>query len=268
MRAVTRYVSALAKVIQPFEMRRGGPLVMLQVENEYGSYANDRGYISELARLWRANGITLPFYTADGPSPAMLGAGTLAGAAVGLDSGGKEADWTLARQINPGVPVFSSETYPGWLTHWGEEWARPSVGDFKQQMEFLLSNKKSFSLYVVHGGTNFGFSAGANSGGKGYEPDVTSYDYDAPINEQGRPTAKYMMLRDLIPSIRGRPRRRSRRRFPRCGLPNSSCRRSPPYGMCCPSRSTATSPGRSRHWGSIRAWCCTGPHWSARAKAN
>lgn len=204
MRAVSRYVSALAKVIKPFEMRRGGPLVMLQVENEYGSYANDRGYISELARLWRANGIALPFYTADGPSAELLGAGTLAGAAVGLDSGKREADWTLARQINPGVPVFSAETYPGWMTPWGKEWARPSVDKLKQQMEFLLSNKKSFSLYVVHGGTNFGFSAGANGSTKDYAPDVTSYDYDAPINEQGRPTAKYLMLRDLIAQHTGR----------------------------------------------------------------
>jgi beta-galactosidase len=100
--------------------------------------------------------------------------------------------------LAPGVPIFSSETYPGWLTHWGEKWARPAVPDLLKEVTFLLGAGKSFNFYVVHGGTNFGFTAGANSGGKGYEPDVTSYDYDAPIDEQGVATAKYRALRDLI----------------------------------------------------------------------
>jgi beta-galactosidase len=130
----------------------------------------------------------------------MLEAGHVAGAAVGLDSGSEEAHWVLARSIVPGVPVFSSETYPGWLTHWGEPWAKPSLADLLKEVKFLIDNRKSFSFYVFHGGTNFGFTAGANSGGKGYEPDVTSYDYDAPLNEQGRPTAKYHALRELIAS--------------------------------------------------------------------
>lgn len=117
---------------------------------------------------------------------------------MGLDSGSNEQDFDLARKLVPGVPVFSSETYPGWLTHWGEPWARPSVPDLLKEVEFLLTTGKSFNFYVAHGGTNFGFTAGANSGGKGYEPDVTSYDYDAPIDEQGRATPKYHALRALI----------------------------------------------------------------------
>jgi hypothetical protein len=128
----------------------------------------------------------------------MLEAGHLAGAAVGLDSGSDEKHWDLARSIVPDVPVFSSETYPGWLTHWGEKWAAPSVEELRKEVDFLLKAKKSFNFYVVHGGTNFGFTAGANSGGKGYEPDLTSYDYDAPIDEQGRATPKYDMLRAQI----------------------------------------------------------------------
>jgi hypothetical protein len=122
----------------------------------------------------------------------------VAGAAVGLDSGSDEKHWDLARSIVPGVPVFSSETYPGWLTHWGEKWAAPSVDDLTKEVDFLLKARKSFNFYVVHGGTNFGFTAGANSGGKGYEPDLTSYDYDAPIDEQGRATPKYELLRARI----------------------------------------------------------------------
>ena len=198
MEAVERYLAQLARVVRKAMVSEGGPVLMVQIENEYGSYGNDRAYMSKLREIWKANGITGPFFTGDGPTPYMLEAGSLEGAAVGLDSGSSEGDFELARKLRPGVPVFSSETYPGWLTHWGETWARPSVPDLLKEVEFLLSTGKSFNFYVAHGGTNFGFTAGANSGGKGYEPDVTSYDYDAPIDEQGRATPKYHALRELI----------------------------------------------------------------------
>ncbi|MGH9408500.1 MAG: beta-galactosidase [Vicinamibacterales bacterium] len=198
MTAVERYIRALAHEVRPLLVANGGPILMLQIENEYGSYGNDRGYTARLKQIWEADGVHGPFYTADGPTPYMLEAGTLPGAAVGLDSGTGEKDWALARSINPGVPILSSETYPGWLTHWGEPWARPSTPDLLKEVTFLLTHGKSFNFYVAHGGTNFAFTAGANSGGKGFQPDVTSYDYDAPIDEQGRATPKYGALRDLI----------------------------------------------------------------------
>lgn len=198
--AVSRYLGRLARVVAPLQITHGGPIVMVQLENEYGSYGNDRIYIKWLHDFWRAHGIDVPFDTSDGPTTFMLEAGSYPGCAVGLDSGGSEADFALARRMNPGVPVFSGETYPGWLTHWGEQWAGNSIEGIDGQLKFLLSNHHSFNLYVVHGGTNFGFTAGANSGGHGYEPDVTSYDYDAPIDEQGRATPKYMAMRALIGS--------------------------------------------------------------------
>jgi beta-galactosidase len=142
----------------------------------------------------------VPTFTGDGPTTYMLEAGSLPGSAVGLDSGSSLADFALANKMNPGVPVFSSETYPGWLTHWGEKWVKPDTASLLKEVKFLMDNKKSFNFYVIHGGTNFGFTAGANSGRKGYEPDVTSYDYDAPVNEQGQATPKYMALRKLIGS--------------------------------------------------------------------
>jgi beta-galactosidase len=200
MEAVQNYLSKLSDVLRPFLITKGGPVLMLQVENEYGSYGNDRNYIAELKKIWENNGIDIPFFTGDGPTTYMLEAGTLTGCAVGLDSGSSQADFDLAAKMNPGVPVFSSETYPGWLTHWGEGWVRPDTAALLKEVKFLMDNKKSFNLYVIHGGTNFGFTAGANSGGAGYEPDITSYDYDAPVNEQGRATAKYMALRKLIGS--------------------------------------------------------------------
>jgi len=196
--AVERYIARLSEEIKPYLITNGGPVLMVQIENEYGSFGNDRSYLTKLKELWKDNGIDVPTFTGDGATTFMLEAGSLPGSAVGLDPGKTLADFELASKMNPGVPVFSSETYPGWLTHWGEEWAKRNTLDLLKEVSFLMDNKKSFNFYVIHGGTNFGFTAGANSGGLGYEPDVTSYDYDAPINEQGQPTSKYFALRELF----------------------------------------------------------------------
>ncbi|WP_198315674.1 glycoside hydrolase family 35 protein [Chitinophaga tropicalis] len=200
MAAAERYVKALSEQVKQLQVSNDGPILMVQVENEYGSFGNDKQYLYKLKELWEQNGIDVPFYTADGPADPLLEAGVVPGAAVGLDSGGSEADFAAAARQNPDVPSFSSESYPGWLTHWGEKWARPDKAGILKEVKFLLDTKRSLNLYVIHGGTNFGFTAGANSGGKGYEPDLTSYDYDAPINEQGAATEKYMALRELIGS--------------------------------------------------------------------
>jgi beta-galactosidase len=197
--AVKEYFSGLAKEVVPLQCTHGGPILMVQIENEYGSFGNDKTYLEALRNLWIEKGIEVPFYTSDGATPYMLDAGNIKGAAIGLDPGGDENDFKVAGQYNPDVPVFSSETYPGWLTHWGERWAKSDTVKLKKQLEYLLKNKKSFNLYVVHGGTNFGFTAGANAfSPTEYLPDLTSYDYDAPINEQGRPSHQFFMLRNLI----------------------------------------------------------------------
>lgn len=199
MSAVSRYVTRLSKEIVPLQCDRGGPILMVQVENEYGSYANDREYIRVLHRMWQQQGVSVPFYTADGPTPFMLEAGSLDSCAIGLDSGGSDADFQQASDHNPHVPAFSSETYPGWLTHWKEAWQRPDTAGILGELRYLLSHGRSFNLYVIHGGTNFGFTAGANAFSPvQFQPDVTSYDYDAPIDEQGRATPKYDALRRLI----------------------------------------------------------------------
>ncbi|MEP7236323.1 MAG: beta-galactosidase family protein [Ferruginibacter sp.] len=199
MAATERYISELAKQVTDLQCVNGGPILMLQIENEYGSYGNDKNYLEALRTAWLKNGIKVPFYTADGATAYMLEAGHITGTAVGLDSGGSDADFEQASKSDPDVPAFSSETYPGWLTHWGEKWQRPDTNDLKREVEYLLKNKKSVNFYVIHGGSNFGFTAGANAfSPTQYQPDITSYDYDAPINEQGQPTAKYFMLRNLI----------------------------------------------------------------------
>jgi beta-galactosidase len=204
--AVSRYVTRLSKEIVPLQCDHGGPILMVQVENEYGSYANDKTYLATLRRLWQQQGVTVPFYTADGPTDFMLDAGNLDGCAIGLDSGGSDADFDVAHKHNPRVPAFSSETYPGWLTHWKEKWQRPDTAGIMKDVQYLLEHHRSFNLYVIHGGTNFGYTAGANAFTPvQFQPDVTSYDYDAPINEQGRATAKYDALRQLIAKYTDHP---------------------------------------------------------------
>jgi len=197
-RAVARYFHELAKIIRPNLVKNGGPILLVQLENEYGSYPRrDRRYMEWLRELWIKEGVAGPFYTADGPGRHYLEGVVLPGVAVGLDTGTKEEHWKLAREMNPGVPVFASEVYPGWLRHWGESDWRPT--DISRLLKFYMSAGKSFCLYMFHGGSNFGLTAGANSGGKGgYQPDVTSYDYGAPVDEQGRATPAYFKYRELL----------------------------------------------------------------------
>ena len=196
--AVERYATAIAPIIKKYEVTNGGPIIMVQVENEYGSYGNDRTYMKWIHDLWRDKGIGVPFYTADGATPYMLEAGTLPGVAIGLDPAASKAEFDEVLKVHPDASVFCSELYPGWLTHWRENWQHPSIEKITTDVKWLLDNGKSFNYYVIHGGTNFGFWAGANSPQPGiYQPDVTSYDYDAPINEMGQTTPKYMALREL-----------------------------------------------------------------------
>ncbi|MHB8054607.1 MAG: glycoside hydrolase family 35 protein [Candidatus Aminicenantales bacterium] len=195
--ACDTYIEKIAGIIRPFLVQNGGPVLMIQIENEYGSYGNDRGYMRALKGMWERFNVTGPFYTADGAMPYMLEAGFLPGCPIGLDPAASEEEFAVAAKIGGDVPIFCSELYPGWLTHWGEAWARAETQDVVKDLTWLLENKKSFNLYVIHGGTNFGFWAGANMG-KTYQPDVTSYDYDAPINERGDLTPKYFAIRDLL----------------------------------------------------------------------
>ncbi|MEI6137915.1 MAG: beta-galactosidase family protein [Mariniphaga sp.] len=194
-----RYIKTLALQVKDLQVTKGGPILMVQIENEYGSYANDRNYMKWLQEVWKNNGIEVPFYTSDGATPYMLEAGSLPDAAIGLDPGVNAANFAEATKVNPNVPSFCSELYPGWLTHWGEEWQRPDTAGLLKDVKWLMDNKKSFNFYVIHGGTNFGYWAGANAfSPTQYQPDVTSYDYDAPINEMGQATPKYYALRKLL----------------------------------------------------------------------
>jgi len=195
MQAVRRYLDTIAPHIAPLMANRGGPILMLQVENEYASFGHDLGYLELLRTMWRERGIEGPFTISDGLGQVRKAQTYLPGAALGLDG---DIDFAGAQAIAGAAPVWIGEGYPGWLTHWGDaDFAR---GDYLDTLRQLLTQGRSFNLYVVHGGTNFGFGAGANAGNdySKFEPVITSYDYGAPINESGEATPDYHAFRKLM----------------------------------------------------------------------
>jgi beta-galactosidase len=200
MSAVARYIDELVPRIKPLMCEHGGPILMIQIENEFGSYASNPVYLEELRQLWLRAGITGPFYTEDGLAQLERNHTTVAGGAIAL-SNGDAAQIATVRRAYPAVPAMAGEVYPGWLTHWGEAGFAGANYDLSSTLDAFMQARLSFNLYVIHGGTNFGFFAGANMDDSGnYQPDITSYDYCAPISEQGAATPKYIRYRDLIAS--------------------------------------------------------------------
>lgn len=199
MAAVTRYVERLAPRVRPLLVANGGPILMVQVENEYGSYGADTEYVAELRKLWVDNGVDGPFYTEDGLWQVQHNHTNVPGGAIAL-SGGDAASIAAARASFPSVPAMAGEVYPGWLTHWGDSTFQGADSDVSETVEGCMDGGLSFNLYMLHGGTSFGFFAGANADDSSghYQADITSYDYEAPINEQGRATPRYLAYRELI----------------------------------------------------------------------
>lgn len=176
---------------------------MLQIENEYGSYGKNNHLPLEIKKLWQATGlIEIPYYVCDGTSKSRQEIGFVDGAAVGLNGGVNDKAWSVKEKLYPHLPGLSSETYSGWFTHWGDSnFGAKTTDAYLQEIGYLLSHGHSFSMYMVHGGTNFGFTAGAGSKydkPSHYKPIITSYDYDAPINELGQVTDKFIALKNLI----------------------------------------------------------------------
>jgi beta-galactosidase len=205
MAAATRYINALIPHIKPLMIGNGGPILMVQVENEYGSYGSDSAYVSEIRQLWIDGGIAGPFYTEDGLGQVEQNHTNVPGGAIAL-SGGDAPSIADARKAFPTVPAMAGEVYPGWLTHWGDG-GFPDPSDLTSTMTDFMTGKLSFNLYMIHGGTSFGFWAGANANNLSgdYQPDVTSYDYSAPITEQGAATPAYQNYRSLIAKYAGNP---------------------------------------------------------------
>ncbi|XP_019228567.1 PREDICTED: beta-galactosidase 17 isoform X2 [Nicotiana attenuata] len=192
---VERWWGILLPKIVSYAYKNGGPIMMVQIENEFGSYGDDKAYLHHLARIARRHlGDDVILYTTDGGSRENLNKGTIPGDAVfsAVDFTTGDDPWPnfkLQKEFNaPGKsPPLSTEFYTGWLTHWGEHIANTDATVTATCLERILSRNGSAVLYMAHGGTNFGFYSGANTGAdeSDYKPDLTSYDYDAPIKESG-----------------------------------------------------------------------------------
>ncbi|KAF7843491.1 Beta-galactosidase 17 [Senna tora] len=209
LQLVDRWWGNLLPKLVPLLYDNGGPIIMVQVENEYGSYGNDKAYLHHLVNLARGHlGQDVILYTTDGGARENLEKGTIRGDAVfsAVDFTTGDDPWPifkLQKEFNaPGKsPPLSAEFYTGWLTHWGEKIARTDADFTAAALEKILQKNGSAVLYMAHGGTNFGFYNGANTGQDeaDYKPDLTSYDYDAPIRESGDvDNTKFNALRKVI----------------------------------------------------------------------
>lgn len=196
--AARRYMQHVGAELAPLQITHGGPILMIQVENEYGSFGDDHAYMRAIRKMIIDAGFDVPLFTADGPTTRMLSGGTLPDVLsfINFDSD-PAAQFQSFGRFRRNVPRMCAEFYPGWFDHWGEIHHHGNLQNLMQGVEWMLLNGVSFNLYMFHGGTSFGFMNGANFG-QAYEPDVTSYDYDAPLDEAGRPRAKYIDLQKLI----------------------------------------------------------------------
>ena len=196
--AIGTFFDRLAPVIVPRQIDRGGPIVLGQIENEYGAYGDDEDYLRALIDLNRGVGLTVPFITVDQPTDEMLSRGSLP-ELHRTGSFGSRTTERLAtlRRHQPTGPLMSSEFWIGWFDHWGAHHHTTPLEEAVRELDTLLAAGASVNIYMFHGGTNFGFTNGANDKGV-YQPTVTSYDYDALLDESGAPTAKYWAFRDVL----------------------------------------------------------------------
>ncbi|MBI5707342.1 MAG: beta-galactosidase [Armatimonadetes bacterium] len=193
--AVKKYLAAVGKELAPLQWTRGGPIIMVQVENEYGSYGSDKEYIGIVAQDLRDAGFEVPLFTCDGPSQLKNDTRDDLFCAVNF-GGNPEPHFKALREIRPKGPLICAEFYPGWFDSWGGKHHTGSVESVVKDLKYMLDHNASFSIYMAHGGTSFGFNSGANC--PPFSPQSTSYDYDAPINENGQATPKFHALRELF----------------------------------------------------------------------
>ena len=198
LEAVTGYLERVNEIIVPRQIDQDGSVILVQIENEYGAYGSDKAYLAELIRLTRAAGITVPLTQVDQPIPYMLENGAHEGLHK-TGSFGSRIPERLAtlREHQPTGPLMCMEFWCGWFDHWGEKHHTTGFAESAADLDALLAAGASVNIYMVHGGTNFGLTAGANDSGR-YLPMVTSYDYDSPISESGDLTEKFRAFREVI----------------------------------------------------------------------
>ena len=200
LRHVDDWFDHLVPYILPFLSTRGGPIIGMQVENEYGSYGDDKRYLEHIRAGLVRRGVDVCLFTSDGGTDFMLTGGTLPGVYKTVNFGsGAQRNFEKLREFQSNAPLFCMEFWDGWFDHWGEKHHTRSAKDVMAETKAILDSGGQLNFYMFHGGTNFGFYNGANLDGAGmYQPTVTSYDYCAPLDEAGDPTETYTALRGLL----------------------------------------------------------------------
>lgn len=196
--AVKDYYNVLIPKLVPHQIDKGGSIILMQLENEYGYYGNDTAYLEFLRDTLRELGVTVPFVTSDGPWKEALFRSGMVDGALPTGNFGSAAEWQFGQMknfIGDDKPLMCMEFWNGWFDAWGEEHHTTSPEKANAELEELLK-RGSVNFYMFEGGTNFGFMSGRNGGSK--TADVTSYEYDAPLTEDGQLTEKYRLFKETI----------------------------------------------------------------------
>ncbi|MEI6286134.1 MAG: beta-galactosidase family protein [Bacillota bacterium] len=198
--AVGRFFAELLPRLERYSHVNGGPIIALQVENEYGSYGTDKAYLTALKNILEQQMPKLALFTSDGALDYMLQGGMIEGVWETVNFGsGTSCQREKLREYQPDLPFMCGEFWNGWFDHWGEEHHVRDAADAAQSLDEILQNDGQVNIYMFHGGTNFGFMNGANRPEiRDYQPTVTSYDSDAPLNECGDITPKYLAHRKVL----------------------------------------------------------------------
>lgn len=201
---VDDYYKVLIPKLSKYQWTKGGPVILFQLENEYGSYRNNKSYLKKLHAMLKKYGVEVPIFTSDGCWQEALEAGNLLEEGV-FPTGnfGSEVEKNVEelKKFNKkhGIksPIMSMEFWDGWFSSWGRDLIRRDPEDLARDVQKMIE-LGSFNLYMFHGGTNFGFFSGCNAEDDEDIPQITSYDYDAILTEEGRKTEKYRLLRKII----------------------------------------------------------------------
>lgn len=227
IRYFDRYLDELLGRVRPLLCTNGGPVILLQCENEYGYYGDDREYLSYLRDGYRRRGIDVPLFTSDGGSEDSLLDGTVEGCLPTLNFGSRvEENFKVHDQLFPNCPKVCMEMWDGWFDAWGDEKHHTTDPQVYAGVVRDMLKKGSLNIYMFIGGTNFGFTSGANHGEK-FAPDVTSYDYDALLTECGDVTEKYKAVREVIREATGKelppiPKDREKKAYGKVALTRSA----------------------------------------------
>lgn len=185
-----RYIQEVGRQLAALQVTRGGPILMVQVENEYGSYGTDKVYMGRIRDMLQEAGFEVPLYNCDGLNQLPNDSREDLFCSINdLDRA------TNLRAFRPNVPIYCSEYYPAWFDHWGERKQRKDTGLIVQDLTAFLKKGFSYNIYVIHGGTSFGFVAGASV--PGYQPVITEWDYECPVGPAGQINQKFMALRAM-----------------------------------------------------------------------